>query len=197
MLSITLYEKYEELFFKLKAIIGISQERVINDVPDDLFSNNVNFFVKSYLINVCTYLEAYLQDVAFDHANKINNRVKSACVPYNFLYWKVSKEVKEKDLKFSDAEFNIVKKEISEDISGNPYKTIKLFRLLGVDLSIEKQFQYNKDLVNSVVVKRNNIIHHNDSANDISFTDILSYIDVVLVYMKSIEQALANQSETT
>ncbi len=194
MPSVTLYGKYEELFLTMKSIIGSSQGRVLNEVPDELFSNNVNFFVKSYLINACTYLEAYLQDAAFDHARKINDRVKNACVPHNFLLWKISKEVKENDLKFVDAGFKINKKKISDEISGNPYRTINLFRLLGVDLMLEEQFEYNMELVLSVVVKRNNIIHHNDNANDVSFADILSYIDVFLVYIKSIEQALVNQA---
>ena len=64
-----IYGKYEGLLTTLKGIISQSQARVLKEDPDEFFSDNVNFFVKSYLINICTYLEAYLQDVAFEHTS--------------------------------------------------------------------------------------------------------------------------------
>ncbi|MEI2770277.1 MAG: HEPN domain-containing protein [Candidatus Competibacter sp.] len=190
MSSHDLFNKYRELLESLKDIINISQGRVIGDTPDFLFSGNVNFFVKSYLISTCTYLEAYLQDVAFDLAKKICERFNSARIPHNFLYWKTTKDLKKKDLKFEEAIFNLSKKEISEEMSANPYKTIELFRFIGVDLLQEKMFLDNKDIVSSIVIKRNNIIHHNNAANDISFNDIIIYIDVLIDYMSSIDQAV-------
>ena len=44
-----LYEKYENLYDLLVSIIQVSEQRVISEEPDDLFSDNVNFFVKSYM----------------------------------------------------------------------------------------------------------------------------------------------------
>lgn len=185
----TLFEKYRDLLGSLKCIVKTSQDRVISDDSDILFAENVNFFVKSYLISACTYLEAYLQDTAFDLAKKICARANSAQIPHNFLYWQTTKEVKEKELKFTDAIFNLTKQEISDEISANPYKTIKLFRFLGIDLLGEDGFAKNKDFINSVVVKRNNIVHHNDAANDVSFNDIEKYIDVFVDYMFAIQKA--------
>ncbi|WP_157649478.1 HEPN domain-containing protein [Burkholderia ubonensis] len=185
----TLFDRYRELLWSLKFIVRTSQDRVIRDEPDMLFTENVNFFVKSYLISTCTYLEAYLQDTAFDLARKICARANSARIPHNFLYWKTTKEVKEKELKFAEAVFNLTKQEVSDEISANPYRTIKLFRFLGIDLTEEEGFNKNKDFINTVVVKRNNIVHHNDAANDVSFSDVEKYIDVFVDYMLAIQKA--------
>jgi len=192
-----LYEKYEDLLNKLKEIIIQSQQRVLAEDPDEIFSNNVNFFVKSYLINTCTYLEAYLQDIALEHTSRISSRLKSISVPHNFLYWRLAKDVKDKDknLSFEIAEYKVSKKELSDSISGNPYKTIKAFRLIGIDLNSNEKFQKNKDVISSIVIKRNNIIHHNDDASDISFSDLLLNIDVFLDYMASIEETVTSVNE--
>ncbi len=183
------FDRYRDLLESLKRIVRSTQDRVIGHEPDSLFTENVNFFVKSYLISTCTYLEAYLQDVAFDLAKDICVRANSARIPHNFLYWQTRSEVKEKELKFAEAVFNLSKKTIAEEISANPYKTIKVFRLLGIDLLDEEGFNSNKDIINAVVTKRNNIVHHNDSANDISFNDIETYIDVFVGYMLAIRKA--------
>lgn len=183
------FDRYRKLLESLKCIVRNSKSRVIGDEPDILFAENVNFFVKSYLISTCTYLEAYLQDIAYDLAKAICARANSACIPHNFLYWQTTKEVKEKELKFAEAVFSLSKKDISEEISANPYRTIKLFRFLGIDLSENEEFKKNKDVINAIVIKRNNIVHHNDAANDISFSDIEKYIDVFVDYMLAIKKA--------
>ena len=188
MLFNELYEKYEGLLTNLKDIINQSQGRVLAEDPDELFSQNINFFVKSYLINICTYLEAYLQDVAFEHTSRITLRLKEASVPHNFIYWKLAKAIKDGDLEFKDADYSFNKKEIADAISGNPYKTIKAYRLIGIDLSSNEKFNEHKDLVNTIVLKRNSIIHHNDDASDISFPDLLFNITVLLDYMTSIKE---------
>ncbi|MBE0472187.1 MAG: hypothetical protein IBX55_22105 [Methyloprofundus sp.] len=189
-----LYEKYYGLLSALRVIIEQSQERVIGDEPDVLFASNINFFVKSYLINICTYLEAYLQDVAFEHASRITERLMQAKIPHNFLYWRLSKDTKEKDWKFENASYKCEKKELSDVISGNPGKTIAAFRSIGVDLISSDSFSQHTDLVGSIVSKRNSIIHHNDDASDISFSDLLENIDVFLEYMQSIKELLCAEN---
>lgn len=185
-----IFQRYEKLLRALVLIARESQGRVIKEDVDVLFSENVNFFVKSYLISACTYLEAFLQDVAFEVSKKICSRVNSAQIPHNFLHWKnPKKDFKDKDLKFALAKFTATRKEISDDISAKPYRTIKLFQMLGVDLSCESDFVKNKDFVNSVVTKRNNIVHHNDDASDVSFSDIEHYVDVFSIYMLAIQNA--------
>lgn len=184
-----IYSRYLILFHSLKEVIIISEKRVINENPDDLFIDNVNFFVKSYLISICSYLEAYLQDIAFKYSQEVSTRIASANIPHNFIHWRMISELKDKQLKYVDIELPISKRDISDEISANPYKTLKLFRYLGIDLSKKDNFEANKDLINSVVMKRNNIVHHNDSAADISFGDLLSYIEVIIPYMKAVEEA--------
>ncbi|WP_342040303.1 MAE_28990/MAE_18760 family HEPN-like nuclease [Aeromonas caviae] len=184
------FEKNKTQLELLKEIIKQSSDRVLSDEPDELFSTNVNFFVKSYLISICTYLESYLQEVAFELAKGICERANSANIPHNFLYWMTAKEIKEKDLKFTNATFKITKEKISDELSGNPYKTIRLFRFLGINLSSEVEFTNKKDLVNALVNKRNQIVHHNNSANDISFNDLLHNIELVVSYMNIIQQCV-------
>lgn len=190
------YRKYEELLSTLKGIIEQSLARVVSEEPDEIFSNNINFFVKSYLVNICTYLEAYLQDIAFEHARRIGERLNQAKIPHNFIYGKLVNEVKEKDLKYENAVYKYNKKELSDIISGNPYKTINAFRLIGINLNSSEKFLELKSLVGTIVNKRNNIIHHNDEASDISFSDLLVNITVLLEYMLSIEQLLSADGST-
>lgn len=185
-----LYEKYEGLLKALKEIIEQSEARVLSEEPDVIFSDNVNFFVKSYLINICTYLEAYLQDIAFEHSRRVSERLKQAKIPHNFLYGKLAKDIKEKELEYVDASYRYSKRELSDIISGNPFKTINAFRLIGIDLNSSEKFVEHKNLVGTIVNKRNNIIHHNDEASDISFSDLLVHIDVFLEYMLAIERLL-------
>lgn len=192
-----LYQKYEALLTTLKEIIEQSQARVLREEPDDIFSENINFFVKSYLINICTYLEAYLQDVALECSGRVTVRLKKAKIPHNFLYGKLAKDIKEKELEYVDASYAYTKKELSDIISGNPHKTINAFRLIGIDLGSSEKFIEHKNLVGTIVNKRNNIIHHNDEASDISFSDLLVHIDVFLEYMLSIESLLSASEEIT
>ncbi|MGB3312268.1 MAG: HEPN domain-containing protein [Nodosilinea sp.] len=184
-----IYSKYVTLFLALKEVIIISERRVIDENPDDLFIDNVNFFVKSYLISICSYLEAYLQDVAFKYSQEVSNRITCANIPHNFIHWRMGTSLKDKQLKYADIELPVSKKDISDNISANPYRTLKLFQFLGVDLSRKDDFEFNKDLIYTIVTKRNNIIHHNDRAADVSFGDLISYIEVIVPYMKAVKEA--------
>lgn len=182
--------RYTELFESLKQVVDSSEQRVLADEPDLLFIENVNFFVKSYLISVCSYLEAFLQDVAFKHSQEISNRVASAKIPHNFLHWRLATGLKEKHLNYNDISLPITKKDIANEISANPYRTLKLFQLLGVDLAKKEIFENNKDLINTIVTKRNNIVHHNDTAADVSFGDLKAYISVIVPYMAAVKEAV-------
>ena len=67
---------------------------------------------------------------------------------------------------------------------------MKLFQLLGIDLAKKENFESNKDLINTIVTKRNNIVHHNDTAADVSFGDLKAYIDVIVPYMAAVKEAV-------
>ena len=58
-------------------------------------------------------------------------------------------------------------------------------------MGVSEKFVEHKNLVGTIVNKRNNIIHHNDEASDISFSDLLVHIDVLLEYMLAIESLLS------
>ena len=142
-------------------MVEISEQRVLCDEPDILFIDNVNFFVKSYLISVCS-----------------------------FLHWRLATGIKDKHLNYSDISLPVTKKDIANEISANPYRTLKLFQLLGIDLAKKENFESNKDLINTIVTKRNNIVHHNDTAADVSFGDLKAYIDVIVPYMAAVKEAV-------
>jgi hypothetical protein len=190
------YQKYEILFLSLKVIISESEHRVLCNEPDQLFLENVNFFVKSYLISICSYLEAMLQDLVFIQTQEINNRLLAANIPNNYLLWRVSENIKDKDKRWGYKSGNLFlsKKEVSDNLSANPYRTLKLFNKLGIDLSANDVFETNKDLVNTIVAKRNSIIHHNDRAASVSFGDLVVYIETILKYTKAI--TLSMETET-
>lgn len=186
------YAHYLGLFNSLKEIIGKSQIRLMQDVPDPFFVEHSNFLVKSYLICLCSYLEAFLKDVALEHVDHIKQQISLANVPHNIVVWSLNAEVKDKDLAYKQFSLPLSKKDVDDELSGNPFRTSKLFCYMGIDLESNDVFKRNKELVNTVVAKRNNIIHHNDAATDTSLGDILGHIDVFIEYTKAIEQTATN-----
>lgn len=190
------FQKYETLFFDLKLIIVESERRVLLQQPDELFLGNVNFFVKSYLISVCSYLEAMLQDLVFIQTKDINTRLLAANVPNNYMLWRIADNIKDKDKRwgYQTANLNVSKKEVSDNLSASPYRTLKLFQKLGIDLGKNEIFDSNKDLVNTIVGKRNSIIHHNDRAASVSFGDLVIYIDTIIKYTKAITQSMETET---
>ena len=71
MIHAQTYARYLGLVNSLKEIAAKSQERILQDVPDHFFVEHSNFLVKSYLTSLCSYLEAFLKDVAHEHVNRI------------------------------------------------------------------------------------------------------------------------------
>lgn len=189
-----LYRKYIVLYDVLSSIIAESEKRITQEQQDLLLADNVNFFVKSYMITMCSYLEAYLQDAAFEYTDFLNEKIKNANVPHNYLCWKLSKEPKEKEFSFKNASYPTQKKEIADMLSANPDKTIKTYKLLGIDLKNDQEFIDNKDIIGSIVGKRNNIIHHNDNATDVSLSDLRTHIEAfkkqMIIIKDAIESAL-------
>ena len=186
------YTNYEQLIARLKNVIQISQRRVTDDPPDPLMLDNINFFTKAYLVSLCTYLEAFLQDVAVAHISEVQSRLTLARIPKNVVLWATrSGEIKEKDYAFCDFTLSLSRDELANELSGNPYKTILLFKRIGIDLRSSPEFEHYKVTIGSVVQKRNLIIHHNDSAADITMADLLRYADEFLGYMQAVDVAAA------
>lgn len=189
----SIQSKYITLLEKQKEIIAETERRVLSTPPDTLIVDNLNYFVKAYLVNICTYLEAYKQDLAVAYCNELAERIKAAKVPKNIVIWNVKEKTKDSEFSFEDFCIDTSKEKISDELSGNPYKAIALYKKLGVNLESNSDFTKTKDIVFSYVSKRNKIIHYNDDASDISFSDLLSFIEEAKHYMGSIKHCLEAQ----
>ena len=97
-------------------------------------------------------------------------------------------------MKFENLKISTTKKELDEHISGSPYRTEVLFKKIGIDLSKTDNFTRRKDVIQSIVTKRNRIAHHNDDANDISANDLVIYIDQLIEYMNSITRSVESEN---
>ncbi len=180
------FSTYSSLIEALKLIILESKRRVIDEPPDHLFEANQNFFVKAYLISLCTYLEAFLQDLAISHVESAKERIANAQVPHNMVRWSIQRDTKDKDFTFVDFSLPLARTDIESELSGNPGKTIALFKKIGIDLPSSTDFESVKSIIGSVVTKRNRIIHQNDNAADLTLDDISGYADQFLLYMRAI-----------
>ena len=187
-----IHDKYVDLFEKLKVIIDKTNARIICSEPDPLFEENVNFFVKSFFISICVYLESYLKEIAFSRIDAVNQKLLNISLPHNLIRWDIlhPKEVDKKDLKFENLKLSIRKKDLDDHISANPYKTETLFKKIGMDLAASDGFSSKKEFINSIVSKRNKIVHHNDDANDVSMIDLILYIDSFIEYIEFITQSV-------
>jgi hypothetical protein len=141
---------------------------------------------------MCAYLESYLKEMAFSRIDVVNNKLSSISIPHNLVKWDIlhPKDINDKELKFENLKISIKKKDLDDYISGNPYRTEKLFKKIGMNLNAIDGFVNKKDMINSIVLKRNNIVHHNDNANDVSMSDLILYINHFIEYMDSITQAI-------
>ena len=130
--------------------------------------------------------------MAFSRVDAVSQKLSSISVPHNLIRWNLShpKDVAEKDLRFENLKISIKKKDLDDHISANPYKTEALFKKIGMDLTTIDGFLSRREIINSIVVKRNKIVHHNDDANDVSMVDLILYIDSFIEYIKLITQAV-------
>lgn len=183
-------DRYASLSSELEKIISDAESRITSDPVDVYFVTNANFLTKSFLISLCCYLEVFLKEIANAHVLNVKQRIGAANVPHNLLIWSLIRDVKEKDLRLGSFDLSVTTKDIDDELSGNPFRTAKCFRLLGVDLDNEVEFSANKELVNMVVAKRNSIIHHNDTAADVSLGDIRVYSRQFQAYVRAIAVAV-------
>lgn len=182
---------YEKRLKELHDIVHETELAIVNESSNiSIIGRNINFFVKSFLVLTCTHLEMYIKAIVLSLANDIENRLMLASIPASIIDWRCNNNKKSgnKDRSSNKEQINftlsITEKEIDDLVSGNVYKTKDVFYLLGVDLSIDApKWESWKDLIQTIVTKRNNIIHHNDSAIDISLGDIRENIAMIKEYM--------------
>ncbi|MBQ4901347.1 hypothetical protein KB559_21110 [Paenibacillus sp. Marseille-P2973] len=188
----TAYQKYVALYDELTQLVNEANQRTVAEEPDLYIYNNINFFIKSFLVVACTYLEAYLKEVSELVIDKYEAQLLQYPIPHNLIKWGVDNN-KDKQFKFENFKLGISKKDVDDIISGNVYKTISLFAKLGIDISSDEKFSDNKDIVGTIVTKRNNIVHHNDDASDVSLPDIKSYIIQFKEYIEAIDDKIVTE----
>jgi hypothetical protein len=191
--------KYLSQLSNLKKIAKESSQRVI--AGDPLFMTHANVFVKSYLIMSCSVLEAYLKEEVLDYIEEVECLLAELKLTKNLLAWGMCS--KQDDLykkivgnEIRDFSLSIDEKEIDDRLSANIDKTITTFRRCGVDITDCPTFAANKALIASIVNKRNAAVHHNDDASDVSFLDIMVWIDEIQDYMKGISSFISGVRET-
>lgn len=185
----SIYIDYKSQLDNLKEIVTKVNLTSITEEPDEFFVENINFFTKSFLVNLCAYLESFLKDITFSCIESINENIEESKIPYNLILWALNykKDIKEKDFQFGNLKIGIKKKDLDDHISGNPYRTVKLFRNIGLDIESYQEFNDRKEAINMIVNKRNKVLHYNDNASDLSLTDIIDYIGQVNDYMKLLD----------
>lgn len=174
MIDTALLANFQAQFDGLKSVVIESAGRAIQDPPDALFYDHQNVFIKAYLVSACSMLEAFIQDLAYAYVDIIQNKINATNLPFNMVIWAADHEKAKPEFKPFIAMKE--KKDVSDLISPNYYKTIKAFSKVGIDLS-SSDIDSFKDLIISKVEKRNKIVHHNDEALDLSFSDIVDTID--------------------
>ena len=181
MIDEALLDTFLGQFQKLNLVVSESSARALQDPPDALFYEHQNVFIKSYLVSACSILEAYIQDLATAYLDIIQSRINSANLPHNLVVWAADHQ--KAKLNFKKFEAKKSKKDISKTLSPNFWKTMKSFERLGVDLSSPDIASF-KEYITNTVEKRNSIVHHNDDALDLSFSDVTRAIDEFQVYAR-------------
>jgi hypothetical protein len=137
--------------------------------------------------------------VVYSIATHYDGKLAEAGIPSSVIEWRYN--TKSKKQQSSDAlkvfKVGMTKKEVDDLVSGNVYKTRDAFLVVGVDLAIDcKKWETWKELIQSIVTRRNNIVHHNDDASGLSFGDIKIYIKCVDEYLDFINATCAHKSVT-
>lgn len=185
---------------ELEAMVQQTELAVIGGAQTTpLITDNVNFFTKSFLISACAHLEMCIKEIVFELAKDIDARLSSAAIPASIIEWRLNQKKRAESATKNILSINMTKKEIDDLVSGNVYKTKDALALVGIELGAKKaQWESWKDAIQAIVTRRNNIVHHNDDASDLSLGDIKTYIRSIIDYIDFVVAAclLQNLSHT-
>lgn len=184
---------YKAGLSELCSMVTATEREVINSNGHVLLiTDNINFFTKSFLISLCAHLEMCIKDIVFAMATDLDERIALASIPSSIVEWRYSQKRKGDSVALQTQRFGIgmTRKEVDDLVSGNVYRTRDALVLVGVDLAADKlTWETWKELIQNIVTRRNNIVHHNDDASDLSFGDIRQYIASVSNYIDFIVAA--------
>lgn len=192
------FNNFEEKLEDLEKTITDCNEIIISDEPLSFVYDNANFLTKSFLISLCGYLETYLKDALEVLIIDYNDRITRENFPYNLVRWSIENKDKsdskvqslldKKKARFEDLSIKLKKKDLDAFISGSPFRTKEIFTMFGINLDELEYYNENKDSVTQIITKRNNILHHNDDASDLSNQDILEYTNQIKTYCKKLDE---------
>lgn len=195
----TTFRHYDINISNLINLINELNQKAIND--DVLIVGNINFFTKSALVTLCAYLESYLKNVAFEIIQFYNSKLTSLEIPHNLVKWGMPRKDIKSDLPvISDFDYGNIRIDIpinKIEISGNIAKTDTLFKHLGIDLNHFRttipDFNSHRATTAQMVDKRNQIIHHDDSASELTFLNVREYAKSVRAYIAILEDIIATK----
>jgi RiboL-PSP-HEPN len=180
-------ETYKIGLSELDLIVRATECEVIDGSGNSLLiTGNVNFFTKSFLISTCAHLEMCIKEVVFAAALELDGRLLAASIPMSIFEWRFNSKKKgdPSGLQNQRVSIGMTKKEVDDLVSGNVFKTKDALALVGIDLSTDKaSWETWKELIQAMVTRRNNIVHHNDDASDLSLGDIRGYIKSTISYI--------------
>ncbi len=176
------------------------REVIGTELVNSIITSNVNFFAKSFLISACAHLEMCIKDIVFEVAKDIDSRLSSVSVPSSIVEWRYNQKKKGEQAIYKNnfCSIGMTKKEIDDLVSGNVFKTKEALAIVGVELGVDKaKWETWKELIQNIVTRRNNIVHHNDDASDLSLGDIRKYIKSILSYIDYIIFACNSQNASS
>lgn len=146
---------------------------------------------------MCTYLESYLKDVLMLIINETNSKLRKSKIPHNLIKWSVdsNRTFKEKDYKFENYKLELNRDNLDKFISGNPYRTKDLFQKFGIEIHKNDKFNFQIEFIQSIVTKRNKVIHYNDDASDVSNSDLINYIENIKEYIRNIDEIIQQNTQ--
>lgn len=201
------FQNFEKKLKELEDTIRECDKIIISDEPVKFVYDNANFLTKSFLINLCGYLETYIKDALESLLFDINQRIKNESIPYNLIRWsieqkpnndaKMSSTLEKKHCRNEILDLKIKKKDLDNFISGNPFRTRDLLLMFGIDLDKNMDFQKYKEVINTIVTKRNNILHHNDNASDIGNSDVIIFLFEIKQYAYVLDIEIEKKIKST
>lgn len=189
-----------DLLTSLRVQIRITEDYLIRD--ESYFKDHITFFTRSFIVNLCSYIESYIKHLFRTVISGFETELQKLHIPQELILWAIKKDApKEPTTRLSGfvPDFQIFsnQKALNEFIesyaSPNPDKIIKGFRLIGIYLDYFDDFHTGDELrerITTLVSKRNQIIHHNDAAGDLTFADVSEYINVVERFFRRIHQII-------
>ncbi len=178
---------------ELLSMVSATEQAVLNeDEGNRLVIENINFFTKSFLLTLCSNLETCIKDVIHSIGSNIDAKLTTANIPLSIVEWKYNSKNKKSQNSNVQEIFRICmsRKDVDDLVSGNVYRTKDAFLIVGVDLASDiSTWETWKELIQSIVNRRNNIVHHDDDASDLSFGDIKTYIQSIDEYLSFIDAA--------